>query len=142
TSLTSSSYPPGARLSARIFPVTITLDSSVRPLSDSNTSGVTWFLGTTPWITPVPSRKMGKISLPLSRLLYSQPRMVTCCPSCRPTSAMVVTGACAVVVVVWSISNQFCCQSLPGLLNQPPPPQPLPAFCRLPPFLPRRLFLL
>ena len=38
----------GARLSARTLPVTITLDSSVRFLRVSKTSGVTWFLGTTP----------------------------------------------------------------------------------------------
>ena len=49
--------------------VTMTLDSSVRPLMRSKTSGATAALGTMPWIVPVPSRKMGKRSLPLSRRL-------------------------------------------------------------------------
>jgi hypothetical protein len=66
-------------------PVTITLDSCVSPRSDSNAAG--WsFSDTTPWIVPVPSRKIGKSSFPDSRRLYSQPRSVTSCPSCFPTS--------------------------------------------------------
>src|SRR5271165_4854501 len=91
-SVTSSSYPPGARLSARTLPVTITLDSWVSVLIDSNNSGETAFLATTPWMTPLPSRNWGKSSLPLSRRLYSQPRMVTDWPSCLPISAMVLMG--------------------------------------------------
>ena len=68
-SSTSSSKPPGARLSARTLPVTMTLDSWVRPLRASKTVGGTLLTWATPWTVPVPSRKMGKRSLPLSREL-------------------------------------------------------------------------
>jgi len=57
------------RLSARTLPVTMTLDSCVRPLSASKTSGATLLTWATPCTVPVPSRKMGKSSLPLSREL-------------------------------------------------------------------------
>src|SRR5215831_2180420 len=50
---------------------------------------------------------MGKISLPLSRLLYSQPRMVTAWPSCRPTSAIVVIGACVVVSISSNLTTYY-----------------------------------
>ena len=89
---TSSSYPPGARLSALTFPSTITLDSWVKLLTASKTSGGTAFLGTTPWMIPLPSRKIGNSNFPLSRRLYNQPRIVTAWPSCFPISEIVVTG--------------------------------------------------
>src|SRR5712672_4869641 len=47
----------------------LTLDSCVSPLMASKTSGGTAFFGTTPWMTPEPSRNCGKRSLPLSRRL-------------------------------------------------------------------------
>jgi hypothetical protein len=51
------------------FAVTMTLDSWVRPFRASKTAGGTLFTWATPWMVPVPSRKMGKRSLPLSRRL-------------------------------------------------------------------------
>src|SRR5271156_2090083 len=95
TSSTSSSKPPGARLSALTLPVTITLDSWVRPRTRSKTSGVTAALGTMPCTVPVPSRKMGKSSFPLARRLYSHPCSVTRFPSCWLRVAMVARGASA-----------------------------------------------
>src|SRR6266702_1084423 len=71
----------------------MTLDSWVRLFRASKTSGATPDLWATPWMVPVPSRKMGKTSLPLSRMLYSQPRRMTDWPSCWPMVAMVETGA-------------------------------------------------
>src|SRR5580698_7012055 len=72
----------------------MTLDSCVKPLMASNSSGETCCLATTPWMMPLPSRKIGKMSLPLARRLYSQPRMVTVWPSWCPISRIVLmTGA-------------------------------------------------
>src|SRR5205823_13612677 len=80
----------------------MTLDSCVRLFTASKISGGTALFGTTPWITPLPSRKIGKRSFPLSRRLYNQPRMVTVWPSCLPISEMVVTGE--------FMSKQFHCR--------------------------------
>jgi hypothetical protein len=57
------------RRRARTRPLTITDDSCVSDLTRSKTSAATAALGTMPWIVPVPSRKMGNSSLPLSRML-------------------------------------------------------------------------
>src|ERR1700675_4369748 len=91
TFATPISNPAGARCSARIFPVTMTLDSCVSPFSVSKASGFS-LSAQTPWMIPVPSRKMGNISFPDSRKLYSQPRIVTSCPSYLP--------ACSIVMIV------------------------------------------
>jgi len=69
TSSTSISKPEGARESARTRPVTVREDSRVRDLRVSNTCSGTAALGTMPWMVPVPSRKMGKRSLPEARRL-------------------------------------------------------------------------
>jgi hypothetical protein len=45
------------------------LDSRVRFFRVSKTSSGTAALGTMPWMVPVPSRKMGKRSLPEARRL-------------------------------------------------------------------------
>ena len=66
---TSSSKPEGALASARTLPVTMTLDSRVSALRVLKTSSGTAALGTMPWMVPVPSRKMGKRSLPEARRL-------------------------------------------------------------------------
>jgi len=58
----------GGALFRADFAVTITLDSWVRPFSDSNASGFS-LSAQTPWIMPVPSRKMGNSNLPDSRRL-------------------------------------------------------------------------
>jgi hypothetical protein len=49
-------------------PVAITLDSCGKPRNASNAAGCS-FSETTPCINPVPSRKIGKSSLPDSRML-------------------------------------------------------------------------
>ena len=59
----------GARESARTLPVTVREDSRVRDLRVLKTSSGTAALGTMPWMVPVPSRKMGKRSLPEERML-------------------------------------------------------------------------
>src|SRR5215471_3282084 len=121
----------------------------------SKTSGETWLLGTTPWITPLPSRKIGNSSFPLSRRLYSQPRTVTVCPSCWPMAAIVLTGGVAVCVLVVSISfsrestarrdrltrinANYTERSVSFILPQLPL---LPAFCTLPSSSRRRSLLL
>ena len=63
-SSTSSSKPEGALGSARTLPVTMREDSRVRFLRVSKTASGTAALGTMPWMVPVPSRKVGKSSLP------------------------------------------------------------------------------
>ena len=59
----------GARESSRTVPVTVSEDSRVRDLRVSKTCSGTAALGTMPWTVPVPSRKVGKSSLPELRRL-------------------------------------------------------------------------
>src|SRR5438874_12196513 len=47
---------------------------------------------------------MGKSSLPLSRRLYSHPRMVTLSPTCWPSSRTVVTVAWVVAVSMFLVA--------------------------------------
>jgi hypothetical protein len=69
TSSTSSSKPEGARESAR----TLAGDDDGGLLGEGLDAvedfGGTAALGTMPWMVPVPSRKMGKRSLPEERML-------------------------------------------------------------------------
>src|SRR6185437_13954870 len=69
----------------------MTLDSWGSPLSALKASGFS-FCETTPWITPVPSRKIGNKSLPDSRKLYSQPRIFTARPMCSCARSMEIAG--------------------------------------------------
>src|ERR1035437_7969673 len=87
---TSISKPPGARCSARSFPLTIMEDSCVRFLMVSNSSSGRALFTATHCITPEPSRTMGKAILPDRRRLYSQPAISTLSPVCLPASAMVI----------------------------------------------------
>src|SRR5882762_9925289 len=76
----------------------MTLDSWVRPFSDSNASGFS-LSAQTPWMMPVPSRNIGNSNLPDSRRLYSQPFSVTSCPSYWPAFSIVI-------VVIVSFSDE------------------------------------
>jgi hypothetical protein len=68
-SSTSSSKPEGRGRRRGPLPVTMTEDSWVRFLSGLEDLFGTAALGTMPWMVPVPSRKMGKSSLPEARRL-------------------------------------------------------------------------
>ena len=86
--LVKAAGPLGARLSARAVPVTITEVSCDKWSAALKTSSPTAAFDITPWMNPVPSRRIRKWILPLERRLCSHPLMVTSSPSCFPMSSM------------------------------------------------------
>src|SRR5579864_4538472 len=110
---TSSSYPPGARASARSLPRTISDDSCVRFLSASKVSSGSALFTATHCRMPVPSRTCGKQIFPLRRRLYSHPAISTDSPACFPASA-IVTRRTAVSGFIGRFQSF---QSLKHLLN-------------------------
>src|ERR1019366_4178573 len=76
-----SSYPPGARASARTSPVTLRQVSCVRRAKWSHVPGATALLTSTVCRMPVPSRITMKATLPEDRRCVTQPRTVTAVPA-------------------------------------------------------------
>ena len=74
---TPSSYPPGARASARTAPVTASDVSIVSAAKRSQTGAATSAFATTHCSSPVPSRSTMNATLPDERRCVAQPRTVT-----------------------------------------------------------------
>src|ERR1035437_1601238 len=76
-----SSYPPGARASARTSPVTLSEVSCVSRAKWSHVSGATALFTSTVCRMPVPSRITMNATLPDERRWVTQPRTVTEVPA-------------------------------------------------------------